>query len=63
MHVVGTQKNRLKETILLSTQNICIIWWVRKYLQLYAEKLCLSKPVYPHYYIKLDGGIHQSLKN
>ena len=22
-HVVGTQKNRLKETILLSTQNIC----------------------------------------
>ena len=23
-HVVGTQKNRLNETVLLSTQNICL---------------------------------------
>ena len=29
-HIVGTQKNRLNETILLSTQNICKKWWVRK---------------------------------
>ena len=27
---VGTQKNRLNETVLLSTQNICIDYWVRK---------------------------------
>ena len=29
-HVVGTQKNRLNETVLLSTQNICLNCWVRK---------------------------------
>ena len=29
-YVVGTQKNRLNETVLLSTQNICLNWWVRK---------------------------------
>ena len=34
-YVVGTQKNRLilDETVLLSTQNICLNTWVRKYLQ------------------------------
>ena len=28
---VGTQKNRLNEMVLLSTQNIRLNWWVRKY--------------------------------
>ena len=32
-HVVGTQKNRLNETVLLSTQNICSNGWIRIYLQ------------------------------
>ena len=41
---MGTQKNRLNETVLLSTQNICWNWWERKHLQLYPENLCLSKP-------------------
>ena len=27
---VGTQKNRLNETALLSTQNICLNWLIRK---------------------------------
>ena len=45
---MGTQKNRLNETVLLSTQNICQIWWVRKYLHFYTQKLCLSKPM-PHH--------------
>ena len=40
-NVVGTQKNRLNETVLLSTQNI----YVRKYAQFYAENFCLSKPL------------------
>ena len=44
-YVVGTQKNRLNETVLLSTQNICSNWWIRKYLQFYAQKICLSKPM------------------
>ena len=44
-YVVGTQKNRLNETILLSTQNKCLNWWVRKYLQFYAENFSSSKPV------------------
>ena len=40
---MGTQKNRLNETGLLSTQNICLTLWARKYLQFYAENFCLSK--------------------
>ena len=43
-YVMGTQKNRLNETVLLSTQNICSSWWIRKYLNFYAQKFCLSKP-------------------
>ena len=44
-YVVGTQKNRLNETVLLSTQNTCKNWWVRKYSQLYANIFCLSRPL------------------
>ena len=29
-HIVGTQENHLKEMVLLSTQNICLNWWIRK---------------------------------
>ena len=29
-HVLGAQKNRLIETVLLSTNNICFVWEVRK---------------------------------
>ena len=42
-YVMGTQKNRLSEAVLLSTQNICWNGLVRQYLQFYAQKLCLSK--------------------
>ena len=42
---MGTQKNRLNETVLLSTQNMCLNWWVRKYLQFNAQQFCLSKPM------------------
>ena len=31
-YVVGTQNNCLNETVLLSTQNICLDCWVRKYI-------------------------------
>ena len=43
-YVVGTQKNRLSETVLLSTQNICSNSWFRKYLHFCAQTICLSKP-------------------
>ena len=42
IYVVGTQKNRLSVTVLLSSQNICIKLWVGKYLHFYAENVCLS---------------------
>ena len=29
-YVMGTQKNRLDETVLLSAQNTCLNWWLRK---------------------------------
>ena len=45
-YVMGTQKNHLNETVLLSTQNICKKIWVRKYLLFYAENVCLSKPMF-----------------
>ena len=37
-YVVGTQKNRLNETVLFSTQNVSLNLWVRKYLHFYAQK-------------------------
>ena len=43
--VVGTEKNCLNESVLLSTQNICLNLWLRTFLQFYAENICLSKPV------------------
>ena len=42
---MATQKNRLIETVLLSTQNICDKLWVRKKLLFYEENVCLSKPL------------------
>ena len=40
-YVVGTQKNRLNETVLLSTQNTCLKGWVSKQSQCYAKKLLI----------------------
>ena len=39
---MGTQKNRLNKTVRLSTRIICYNWWVRKYLQFYAQNFCLN---------------------
>ena len=47
LYVVGIQKNHLNETILLSTQNICSNWWIRKYLQFYTQNFCLAKQYVP----------------
>ena len=50
--VVGTQKNRLNETVLLSTQNTCLNWCVRKWFQFYVKHfgyLDIYRPVY--YYV------------
>ena len=45
-YVVGTKKNGLNETILLSTPNFSMLkMMVRKYLQFCAQKLCLSEHV------------------
>ena len=44
-YVVGTQKNHLNEMGLFSTHTILKLVGIRKYLQLYAKKLCLSKPI------------------
>ena len=44
-YVVGTQKNRLNETVLLGTHNIYLNCWVRKYLQFYTKKNCMSGPM------------------
>ena len=37
VYVVGTQKNRLNKTVLLSIHNICLKLWARKKLQYYAD--------------------------
>ena len=42
---MGTQKNRLDETVFLSPDKLCYKLWVSKYLQFYAEIFCLSKPI------------------
>ena len=41
-HSVGTQKNRLNETVPLSTQNTGSNKWVRKQLKVYENKISLS---------------------
>ena len=43
---MGTQKNHLNKTVLLSTQNICSNWWISIYLQFYTQNFCLFKPMY-----------------
>ena len=43
---MGAQKNRLNETVLLSTQNISKMHGEEKNYNFYAQKCCLSKPVY-----------------
>ena len=48
--------NRLNETVLLSTQNICSSWWIRKNLQFYAQKFCLSKGMYTIVVLQNTGG-------
>ena len=53
---MGTQKNRLNETVLLSTQNIYYNLWVRNYLQFYAEKV-----VYLHLWICKTNCDHKNL--
>ena len=40
---MGTQKNHLNETVLLSTQNICLKLWVRKYFQFYGDFFFLNQ--------------------
>ena len=42
---MGTQKNRLNETVLLSSQNMFKLMGKKFFLQFYAEIYCLSKPV------------------
>ena len=42
---MGAQKNRLNETVLLSTQNTCLTSWLRKYSHFYAKKAHLTGPM------------------
>ena len=53
-YVVGTQNNHLSETGLLSTQNICWNWWVRKYKHFYPSIFCLSWPIMLTWIISLQ---------
>ena len=47
-YVVGTQKNRLSETVLLSTHNTCLDLPIRKYWQFYEKKISLSESISQH---------------
>ena len=42
---MGTQKNRLNETVLLSTKNTCFDLYEIKLLKVYANKISLSGPI------------------
>ena len=44
-HVVGTQNNRLNETVLSSTQNTYLNLWIRKSSHFYADFFCLTGPM------------------
>ena len=47
-YVMGTEKNPLGETALLSTQNKCQNQWVKKYSKFYAQSSCLSQTMLMH---------------
>ena len=56
---MGTPKNRLNETVLLSTQNTCLNWSVRKYKQFYSQKwstltLCIFLLIYYRCFVIVD---------
>ena len=42
---MGTQKNCHNETV-IEHQKHMLKLWITKYLQFYAENICLSKPVF-----------------
>ena len=44
-YVIGTQKNLLNETVLLSTQKLMLKLMGKKITIFYAQKFCLSKPM------------------
>ena len=46
-YLLGAQKNRLIETVLLSTHNICFGWEIRKLFFWYA---LLTKGLVPYFY-------------
>ena len=47
--VLKRTKNCLYETVLLSTQNTCLKWLIRKQSQFYADKICLFGPIRPRF--------------
>ena len=42
---MGSQKHRLRETVLLGTHNICQKGMDKRTLTFYAQNSCLSKPM------------------
>ena len=74
--VLDAQKNRLIEIFLMSTQNICFVWEIRKqilsiyfYLEtlrqtFHAEKLCSRRHfgTFHKFFKKIDGGFHPYFK-
>ena len=38
---MGTQKNRLDETVFISTQNTCLDRWLMNKVQVYAKKMLI----------------------
>ena len=42
---MGTQKSQWDGSFEHPTHKLCSNWWIRKYLQFYAQKFCLSKPM------------------
>ena len=50
IYVVGTQKNRLYETVLLNTQNKWFIRWIRKYPQFYVQFFVYPDLCLIHFY-------------
>ena len=47
----------------MSTQNICLKLWIRKYLQFYAENICLTKPMYFSHLPPSQGGRYAGFGN
>ena len=66
-YVVRTKKNRLNETVLFSTQNLCMLWVLKKnhlneMVHLSTQNLCLNSLIRKYSQFHAKNGMYQAAR-